>query len=103
MREKKNERKEKKNKATNHFTTGVINVHTDAIQCVQTEMSLGAAVILTNLGDWKDIFGSYYVALFWINDVKWISVSHESNERKVGKITQINDNERVFVCVWAKC
>lgn len=50
---KANQRKKKKKKlATNRFTTGTTNVHTNAIQCyIQRQMSLGAAVILTNLGD----------------------------------------------------
>lgn len=69
----------KETNVTNHFTTGTTNdVHTNAIQCdIQTEMSLGAAVILTNLSDWKDIFGSYYLDFRSLLDkrVEWMVFS----------------------------
>lgn len=58
--------------ATNQ--TGTTNAHTNAIACVQTEMSLSAAVILTNFSDWKDIFGSYYLYFRSLLDkrVEWM-------------------------------
>lgn len=94
---KANQRKKKKKKlATNRFTTGTTNVHTNAIQCyIQRQMSLGAAVILTNLGDWKDIFGFHYLYFRSLLDkrVEWMVLSFENEQSKKAKLL-------VCVCVW---
>lgn len=47
-------------------------------------MSLGAAVILTNLSDWKDIFGSYYLYFRSLLDkrVEWMDLSPNEREKK---------------------
>lgn len=60
-------------------------------------MSLGAAVILTNLSDWKDIFGSYYLYFRSLLDKrvsKWMS----------GRFENRNNNKKNHdVRFWVEC